>query len=138
MQSENTRFKCSFWFITYSVYPGLGLLFSERHKCDELTSFWYCALELHCNYILQFCTASTGMKNVTVGQSYSKLLLCHILTGLIQKNQTMYFDYCTKVFHSLSELKYTGEKSVRLSLNFSWKIPEIQCSNPVTLILCLI
>lgn len=54
-------------YYIFRVYLGLGLLFSEKHKCDELTSFLYCALELCCNYIRQFCTASTGVKNIAVG-----------------------------------------------------------------------
>lgn len=57
-----------FVYFVFRVYLSLGLLFSERHECDKLTSFWYCALELHCNYIQQFCTESTGMKNVAIGQ----------------------------------------------------------------------
>lgn len=73
-------------YYMFGVYLGLGLLFSERHKCDEITSFLCCALELQCNYIQQFCTESTGMKSVAVGQSYTRLLLCHFLTSLIQKN----------------------------------------------------
>jgi len=51
----------------------------------------------------------------------------------------MYFDYCKKVFHSLSELKYTGEKNERQS-EFSLeikKILEMRCVNTVTLVRCL-
>lgn len=72
-------------YYIFRIYVCLGLLFSESHKWDELTSFLHCTLELHCNYILQFCIESKGMKYVAIGQLYTRLLLCQILTNLIQK-----------------------------------------------------
>jgi len=73
-------------YYIFRVYLGLDLLFSERHKCDELTIFLYCALELHCNYIQPFHTEHTSLFNTVHTRlfctEYTGLLLSHILTSI--------------------------------------------------------